>query len=145
MGLHMTMAFGDNPRVAPLKDGTVKPEGIDLEIVTIHGGMLFYRNLAYDEFDASEMSISETLLARERRETLGNGRWDWSALPVFLSRGHMWSGLYVNTSSGINSLGRPEGKAHRSPRLRHDRRPVDAVHFERPVRHRSQRQRLVQR
>ena len=110
MGLHLTMAFGDNPRVAPLKDGTVKPEGIDLEIVTVHGGMLFYRNLAYDEFDVSEMSISETLLARERRETLGNGRWDWSALPVFLSRGHMWSGLYVNTSSGINSLADLKGK-----------------------------------
>jgi len=110
MALHMTMAFGDNPRIAPLKDGTVKPEGIDLEIVTIHGGALFYRNLAYDEFDATEMSISETLLAKERRDAIGKGKWDWSALPVFLSRGHMWSGLYVNTDSGINSLADLKGK-----------------------------------
>ena len=62
MAVHITMAFSDNPRVQPLRDGTVKPESIDLEMLTIPPSDLFYRNLAYDEFDASEMSISETLL-----------------------------------------------------------------------------------
>lgn len=107
MALKMTVAFSGNPRVQPLVDGRVKPENIDLEVVTVEGGMLFFRNLQYDEFDASEMSISETLLAKER----GDGsRWDWSALPVFLSRGHFCLGVLVNTTSGIEHLGDLKGK-----------------------------------
>jgi len=103
----MTVAFSGNPRVQPLVDGRVKPENIDLEVVTVEGGMLFFRNLQYDEFDASEMSISETLLAKER----GDGsRWDWSALPVFLSRGYFCLGVLVNTTSGIEHLGDQKGK-----------------------------------
>ncbi len=107
MALRLTIAFSDNPRLDPLKDGTVKPQGIELDFVTVEPGTLFFRNLAYDEFDVSEMSISETLLARERGDSK---RWDWSALPVFLSRGHHWPNLYVNTASGIAGLGDISGK-----------------------------------
>ncbi len=107
MALRITIAFFDNPRLDPLKDGTVKPRGIDLDFVTVEPGTLFHRNLVYDEFDASEMSISKTLLARERSD---GTRWDWSALPVFLSRGHHWPNLYVNTASGIVGLGDIRGK-----------------------------------
>ena len=107
MALKMTVAFSGNPRVQPLVDGRVKPENIDLEVVTVEEGMLFSPNLQYDEFDASEMPISETLLAKER----GDGsRWDWSALPVFLSRGHFCLGVLVNTTSGIEHLGDLKGK-----------------------------------
>jgi 4,5-dihydroxyphthalate decarboxylase len=107
MTLKLTLAFSDNPRLDPLKDGTVRPQNIELEFVTLEPGTLFLRNLLYDEFDASEMSISETLLARERG---GGTKWDWSALPVFLSRGHHWPYLYVNTASGIAGLGDIRGK-----------------------------------
>ena len=48
------MAFSDNPRVQPLKDGAVKPQGIDLNCVTIEPGTLFFRDLMYDEFDVSK-------------------------------------------------------------------------------------------
>src|SRR5712691_12707413 len=107
MALRLTMAFSDNPRVQPLKDGTVKPQNIELGCITLEPGTLFHRNLAYDEFDVAEMSISETLLAFKRRDA---ARWDWSALPVFLSRGHHWHTLYVNTASGIASLADMTGK-----------------------------------
>lgn len=107
MALRLTMAFSDNPRVQPLKDGAVKPKDIELESVTLDPSTLFQRNLNNDEFDVAEMSISETLLARERRS---GTRWDWSALPVFLSRGHHWHTLYVNTASGIVSLADMKGK-----------------------------------
>lgn len=110
MAVKITIAFGENPRVDPMRDGTVKPEGIDLEVLTIEGGMLFYRNLANDEFDASEMSISETLVAMERKDTVGQGKWDWSSLPVFLGRGHPWPNFYVNTNSGIESPADLKGK-----------------------------------
>ena len=108
MALQLSLAFFDSPRMDPIKDGTVVPEGIDLDIVCFPpGGTLFVRNLKYDEFDISEMSISETLLAKERR--IG-ARWDWSSLPVFLGRGHGWTNLYVNVDSGIESLGDLRGK-----------------------------------
>ncbi len=107
MTLKLTAAFSDNPRVEPLRDGTVKPQNIELSFVTLEPGTLFLRNLFYDEFDVSEMSISETLLARERSD---GTKWDWSALPVFLSRGHHWPNLYVNTASGIAGLGDLKGK-----------------------------------
>src|SRR2546426_9092626 len=107
MALRLTMGFSDNPRVQPLKDGIVKPQGIELDCITLDPSNLFQRNLTYDEFDVSEMSISETLLARERTD---GKRWDWSALPVFLSRGHHWHALYVNTAAGIKSLADLRGK-----------------------------------
>src|SRR6266851_663856 len=105
--LRLTIGFSDNPRVQPLKDGTVKPQNIELGFVTLDPSTLFQRNLFYDEFDVSEMSISETLLARERTD---GKKWDWSALPIFLSRGHHWPYLYVSTASGIASLADMRGK-----------------------------------
>ena len=111
MALKITMAFSDNPRIDPLKEGAVKPDNIDLDIVSIDSNTLFYRTLAYGlEFDASEISISDTLLAKERNDTLGGGKWDWSPIPVFLSRGHHMGDLYVNTSSGIEHLADLKGK-----------------------------------
>src|SRR5262245_55673463 len=107
MTLRLAMAFSDNPRVQPLKDGAVKPQNIELDFITLDPSTLFYRNLFYDEFDVSEMSISETLLARERTD---GTKWDWSALPVFLSRGHHWPYLHVSTRSGISSLADMRGK-----------------------------------
>jgi 4,5-dihydroxyphthalate decarboxylase len=107
MTLQLTVAFSDNPRLDPLRDCTVRPQNIELSFVTLEPGTLFFRNLYYDEFDVSEMSISETLLALERRD---GTKWDWSALPVFLSRGHHWPNLYVNTASGIAGLCDIKGK-----------------------------------
>ena len=54
-----------NPRLAPLIDGTVKPENIELDIVLSPPGELFYHNLLHDDFDVSEMSMSECLIVRE--------------------------------------------------------------------------------
>jgi 4,5-dihydroxyphthalate decarboxylase len=107
MTVRLTMAFSDNPRVAPLKEGAVKPQNIELDCITLDPSTLFLRNLFYDEFDVAEMSISETLLARERSD---GTKWDWAALPVFLSRGHHWPNFYVNTASGISGLADVRGK-----------------------------------
>ncbi|HME42513.1 MAG TPA: twin-arginine translocation signal domain-containing protein [Syntrophorhabdales bacterium] len=109
--LKLTMAFSDNPRVQPLKEGAVRAQNIDLEVVTLNPSKIFYRNLhSGPEFDVSEMSISETLLAKERSEAFGKGRWGWTPIPVFLSRGLFWAALYVSTSSGIKQLADLRGK-----------------------------------
>jgi 4,5-dihydroxyphthalate decarboxylase len=117
MALKLTMSFFDNPRIDPLKDGTVRPENIDLEVVTVNNAsILFYQSLKNGlECDASEMSISETLLTKERNEGFGGVRWDWTPIPVFMSRGHFWADLYVNTSSGIKDFGDLKGKRIGAP------------------------------
>lgn len=107
MPLRLKLAFSDNPRVRPLIDGEVKLENIELDAVTLDPSSLFQRNLTLDDFDVAEMSISETLLAMERRQ---GDKWDWAKLPVFLSRGHVWPNLWVNNSSGIESLADLKGK-----------------------------------
>lgn len=107
MSLKLTCAFSNNPRVQPLKDGAVRLENIDLEFVTVGAGELFFRNLTYDEFDISEMSISEMLLSKER----GDGtRWDWSGIPVFMSKASVWLTIMVNTNAGIKELCDLKGK-----------------------------------
>jgi 4,5-dihydroxyphthalate decarboxylase len=89
-----------NPRLTPLLDGTVKPENIELEFLLSPPSELFYHNLSHDDFDVSEMSMSECLIVKERNEP---GKWKWSGLPVFLSKAFMWFSLSVNTASGIQT------------------------------------------
>ncbi len=79
MALKLTVTCGPNQRLEPLIDGTVKPENIDLEFQVQPVEVLFYKNLHADDFQVSEMSLSEMLLARDRREKWGNGRWNWTA------------------------------------------------------------------
>ena len=61
------MGFGSNPRVQPLRDGTVKPDSIELEFVPSRN--LFYHNLAIDDLGLfPRCRFSETILARERTD-----------------------------------------------------------------------------
>ncbi len=109
--LKLSIAFSENPRLLPLKEGVVKPEHIELEFETIDPSNLFFRNLSQGmRTDVSEMSISETLLARDRKDMFGKGRWDWTPIPTFLSRGLFWADLYVHNASGIKGLGDLRGK-----------------------------------
>ncbi len=109
--IKLRMAFSDNPRVDPIREGAVRPENIDLEIMTVNPSKLFFQNLSSGpEYDICEMSMSETLLAKERSDAFGKGRWDWTPIPVFLSRGLFWAALYVNTPSGIRGLADLKGK-----------------------------------
>ncbi len=105
--LELTIAFSKNPRLNPLIDGTVKPQNIELNFVQIHPAELFFRNLKYDEFDVTEMSISDFLIARERTD---GTKWQWSALPVFLLKAFLWLNTYVNNGSGVESAADLKGK-----------------------------------
>ncbi len=97
--LKLKFVSARNPRLAPLLDGTVKLENIELDIVLSPPGELFYHNLLHDDFDVSEMSMSECLIVRERDQA---GKWKWSGLPVFLSKAFLWFNLTVNRASGID-------------------------------------------
>lgn len=98
--LELTIAFSKNARLNPLIERVVTPENIKLNFVQIHPAELFFRNLKYDEFDVTEMSISDFLIAREKSD---GSRWRWSALPVFMLKAFLWLNLYVNNQSKIEN------------------------------------------
>ena len=57
-GLRLTFACGPYDRTQALRDGTLRPEGIDLIYLPLQPAEIFWRMLQYQEFDASEMSLS---------------------------------------------------------------------------------------
>lgn len=105
--LELTIGFSKNPRLNPLLDGSVKPQNIKLNFVLCHPAELFYRNLKYDEFDLMEMSISDYLIAREKRD---QDQWQWTALPIFFLKAFMWLRMYVNNESNIKDAADLKGK-----------------------------------
>ena len=100
--LPLTLACADYDKTRDLKDGSIQPEGIDLNYIALQPTETFWRMFRYEEFDASEMSLSSYVLERSRGITR------FVAIPVFPSRRFRHAALYVNTDAGIN---RPEDLA----------------------------------
>ena len=94
MSLQLTLACGDYDRTHPLIDGSVKPEGIELNWLVLPHLEIWTRMLNYYDFDASEISLSSYLIAR----TLGK---PLTAIPVFPARAFRHSYIFINTKSGI--------------------------------------------
>src|SRR4051794_21898165 len=102
--LQLSLILGDNPRTRPIIDGEVKPDGIDLLVTVAHPSEIFWRQLSYEEFDVSEMSMSSFLILT------AHGDKRWQALPVFTSRMffHTWS--LVRADAGIKAPADLKGK-----------------------------------
>lgn len=93
--LQLSLACGDYEIVRPLMDGRVKPDGIDLTILTqMDSATRHWRFLRGREFDAAEVSASGYLAARD------NG-WPFRAIPVFLHRRFRHGFIFINTGKGI--------------------------------------------
>ena len=97
--LTLTFAAGTTSRLQPLLDGTVKPEGIDLQPKTMPVNDIFWLMPASEPYDVSEMSLTGYLWA------IQHGR-RWLGLPVFPG----WvfachTDSMVNVNAGID---RPE-------------------------------------
>lgn len=97
--LQLSFACWNYDRMRALQDGRVRPEGIDLNYLSLPVEETFYRQLRYQEFDVCEMSLSSYLL------TLNQDEPPFVALPVFPSRSFRHQSIYINSSSGIE---RPE-------------------------------------
>jgi 4,5-dihydroxyphthalate decarboxylase len=97
--LDLTAAFGDYDRTAPLRNGTVRPEGIDLRVLTLPPSEIFARMSRHLEFDVSEMSMGTHL------NLLSTGDSPLVAIPAFPSKAFRHVMCYVNVDSGIE---RPE-------------------------------------
>ncbi len=98
--LHMSLALEHYDRHVPLIDGTVQPNGIDLQVLVVgqvqRDERRHERMLAHREFDACELSLSSYIMAKARGAAL-------SAIPVFPRRLFSQSQMYVNTAAGIES------------------------------------------
>src|SRR5438874_8724255 len=94
--LHLTLACEDYDRTRRLKDGIIKPEGIELNYLVMSVEEIFWRMMKYEEFDVSELSMGAFLTAAAR------GRRPFIAIPVFPSRTFRHRCLFVNSGAGID-------------------------------------------
>ena len=93
--LRLTLACWDYDRTRALADGSIRPDGIDLNCLNLPVEETFFRMMRHREFDVAEMSLSSyvvSLFAPDPR---------FIAIPVFPSRAFRHSGIYVNASAGI--------------------------------------------
>jgi 4,5-dihydroxyphthalate decarboxylase len=56
--LRLTFACGPYDRTLALRDGSVQPEGIELNYIASQPPDIFWRMLQFNEFEISEMSLS---------------------------------------------------------------------------------------
>jgi 4,5-dihydroxyphthalate decarboxylase len=102
--LRLNFACGPYDRTQALRDGTIKPEGIELNYLTLQPAEIFWRMLQFKEFDASEMSLSNyTTLVSE-------GNPPFIAVPAFPSRVFRHGYFFINTTKGIASGADLKGK-----------------------------------
>ena len=119
--LRLSFMSSSSDRVAPLLDGRVQPEGI--ELIHTFGGMSegAWRHLNFHEFEFHELSISSYLISREQGA-------DWIAIP-----GLPASQLHAHEPPLQHGLrhreaGRRGRQAHRGRGVPADRGALDARH-----------------
>lgn len=95
----LTLACGDYEIVRALKEGVVRPDGIDLTVVTaMDSTTRHWRFLRNKEFDVAEVSASSFIAAKDRGHM-------FDAIPVFLHRRFRHGFIYINTTRGITKPG----------------------------------------
>jgi 4,5-dihydroxyphthalate decarboxylase len=93
--LKLTVACDKYDYQQPLRDGQVKAEGLDLNLITVESGIRHERMYHYGEYDACEFSMSSYLVARGQDV-------DWlQAIPFFPRRmwGHKF--CFIRAGSGV--------------------------------------------
>lgn len=99
----LTMALSHYDRHIPLFDGSVRADGVDLQVLEVgqshplrHGQDRHERMLQHGEFDICELSLSSYLIAKSRGMP-------FTAIPLFPRRLFSLSQMWVNTNAGIKS------------------------------------------
>jgi len=107
--LRLTLGCWDYDRTRALMDGSVQPDGIDLNYLNMPVEETFFRMLRHREFDAAEMSLSSYVVSLFSEER------PFIAIPVFPSRFFRHSSIYVNADAGIRKPGDLVGKRIGTP------------------------------
>ena len=102
--LWLSLACGDYDINRGLIEGTVRPEGIDLVVITLHSPERHWRMMRGLEFDACELSLASYLLIRDQRSL------PLTAIPVFPHRRFRHSYLFVNSGAGLGGPKDLEGR-----------------------------------
>jgi 4,5-dihydroxyphthalate decarboxylase len=93
--IHLTLAVGDYESIRALKEGSIKPDGIELSVLTdMTSDIRHWRMLRNHEFDVAELSVSNYLMAKYTGLP-------FIAIPVFLHRRFRHSFIYINTAKNI--------------------------------------------
>jgi 4,5-dihydroxyphthalate decarboxylase len=90
----------------PLVHGTVQPKDIALDFTLGGAGELFEWHLQGSDCDVFEFSMSHHMTVMERDDP----RWNWLAIPVFLSKAVPALGTQVREGAGIASAVDLRGK-----------------------------------
>lgn len=104
MVLKLSFACWDYDRMKAIEDGRVRPEGIKLTFLNFRVEETFFRQLRFQEFDVSELSLSSYVL------TLNQDNPPFIALPVFPSRFFRHQSMYINSKSVISKPEDLKGK-----------------------------------
>ena len=107
--LRLSLACWDYDRVKAIQDGRVRPEGIELNFMSMRVEEIFFRQLRHQDFDVCEMSFSSYVL------TLNSPNQPFIALPIFPSRMFRHQSIYINANSGIHSAEDLRGKRIGTP------------------------------
>ena len=91
----MTLGCWNYDRTRALMDGSVQPDGIDLNYLNMPVEETFFRMLRQREFDCAEMSLSSYSVSLSRPER------PFVAIPIYPSRFFRHSCIYVNADAGI--------------------------------------------
>jgi 4,5-dihydroxyphthalate decarboxylase len=102
--LPLRIATGNYDRVSALLDGTVRPEGIDLDQQVLFPNEIFRRMLEDRAFDACEIGLTYYL------RTLDLDDPPFIAIPVFPIRLFRHASIFVNANSGIETPKDLEGR-----------------------------------
>lgn len=93
--LNLTLGCWDYDRVIALQNGSVQPDGIDLNFLNMEVEETFFRMVRHQEFDVAEMSLSSYTVSRFRDPA------PFIAIPVFPSRFFRQSCIFISAKSGI--------------------------------------------
>ena len=103
MSIKLTMTCGPYDRARALIDGTVKPEGIDLDVY-VNKDPGRHTKIDGREFDIAEF-YSGLYIADLQYKSLG-----YTAIPIFVKRMFRHSYIYINKRAGIRSPADLNGK-----------------------------------
>jgi 4,5-dihydroxyphthalate decarboxylase len=101
--LRLSLISASNERIEPILRGEVEIEGVDLVWTNSDPSETFWRQLNFQEFEISEMSLSSYLIAK----SMGM---DMIAIPVFPARRFMHMEHSIHTDSGVKEPGDLAGK-----------------------------------
>ena len=66
--LRLTLACWNYDRTRALMEGSIVPDGIDLNYLSLPVEEIFFRTLNHQEFDVAELSLSSYLLSLQKPE-----------------------------------------------------------------------------